>query len=702
VKQTGIDTGRAYFVFICSALVALAVVARIFIIQWGEAPEWKEMADNFATEFRNIEAVRGNILSDDGSLLATSLPLYEIRMDLAADGLTDQVFRDGLDSLAIQLADLFKNKSAREYRQSLLDAHRNGSRYHLVMGDANYNQVQEAKAFHIFKKGRFKGGVIFEKRSERTNPFDHLARRTIGYDKVGVKPVGIEGFFSETLKGVNGKRLERKLIGGQWMPVHDGNDLEPVDGQDLLTTIDINIQDVAHTALLRQMMANEAEYGCAVLMEVETGFVKAISNIKKVGENYREEYNYAVGAATEPGSTFKLPALLAAMEEGVVDITDSVDTGNGKRRYFDRIMRDSNDKGYGKITVERAFELSSNVGISSVVYEGFQKDPQRFVNRIHAMGLGNPLGVDMYGEGQPMVKSMSDDSWSGVTLPWMSIGYETLITPLQTLAFYNAVANNGVMVKPQFVSEYRKGGVATWKAEPIVLNPSIASAENVRLCQQMLEGVVERGTASNLRNQDYRIAGKTGTAQIATNGGYKVQGESVYQASFVGYFPADNPKYSCIVLVSAPSNHIYYGNLVAGPVFKEIADKIFAKRFDLQKQPPSKPVEYITALPVSKDGSANELSRVYREIGLTPPAELAGAAYVHTTTGEDAITAQPLSVYDDKVPNVKGMGLSDAIHLLESQGIAVQSQGRGYVKQQSLPPGTPIKGGMQIQIYLAL
>lgn len=691
--------------FIVTCVVAVSVMARMFMIQWAEAPEWRAMAENFVTEYRNTEAVRGNILSDDGSLLATSLPLYEIRMDLAADGLDDQVFRDGLDSLSICLAALFPEdgKTAREYRQALLDARNDGKRYHLVQREVKYNEVQKAKEFPIFKKGRYKGGVIFEKQNKRIYPFGQLARRTIGYEREDVTPVGLEGAYSADLRGVDGKRLERRLIGGQWMPLHDRDDVEPQDGKDLFTSIDINIQDVAETALLRQLQENEADHGCAVLMEVETGFIKAIANLtydEKYG--YIEKFNYAVGEATEPGSTFKLPALLAALEEGVVETTDTVDTRNGKRRFFDRTMRDSNDKGYGRVTVQRAFELSSNVGISSVIFDGYRQDPQRFVDRIHAMGLGQSLGLEIKGEGRPSIKSTDDKTWSGVTLPWMSIGYEMLLTPMQILTFYNAVANDGVMVKPQFVTGFREHGETTWTAEPIVLNPSIASRENIERCKEMLEGVVEQGTASNLKNKDYKIAGKTGTAQIADNGTYGHKGERSYQASFVGYFPADNPQYTCIVVVSAPSNHIYYGNLVAGPVFKEVADKVFAKRFDLQKEEREKERELITRIPVSKNGAQADLNKVFAELSVDLHSADADAPYVHTSTKEERVDASPLTLYEGKVPNVKGMGLNDAIHLLENQGLTVEVSGRGFVKQQSLIPGTIVRDGMQIQLELSL
>jgi len=457
---------------------------------------------------------------------------------------------------------------------------------------------------------------------------------------------------------------------------------------------------------MKQLQENGAHHGCAILMEVRTGHIKAIANLTfdEKSQSYVERYNYAVGEATEPGSTFKLPALLAAMEEGLVRVTDSVQTGNGKRKYFDRIMHDSNDKGYGKISVQRAFELSSNVGISSVVYDGFRKDPQRFVDRLNTMGLGRPLGLEIKGEANPVLKNTRDKSWSGVTLPWMSIGYETMMTPLQILSFYNAVANDGVMIRPLFVSEVRDKGETVWTAEPVVLNPSIASKQNLALCRNMMEGVVLHGTASNLKNTQYAIAGKTGTAQIASKerGGYGAKGDRSYLASFCGYFPAEAPEYSCIVVVTAPSNAIYYGNLVAGPVFKEIADKVFAKRFDLQRGEQVASKEEYGKIPVSKDGRQGDLNKVFSELGIPMHSADPDADWVRTETKEDRVDALAQSVNNAQVPNVKGMPLVDALYILENQGLVVRTSGKGVVKNQSLLPGSPIRKGMDISLELSL
>jgi cell division protein FtsI (penicillin-binding protein 3) len=708
MKEQNKDINRAYLVFIFTCLAAIVVLVKLFMVQWAEAPEWKEMAENFVTEYREIDAIRGNILADDGSLLATSVPIYEIRMDLAATALTDDVFSSGIDSLALGLAEIFSHsgRSSADFKKAIIAARRDGNRYFLVKRGVKYHEVQRAKALPIFREGRNKGGVIFEKQNKRIYPFGELAKRTIGYAIDGVTPVGLEGAYAHNLSGVNGKRLERRLIGGQWMPIRDGNEIEPQDGYDLVSTIDINIQDVAESALLKQLQLNNAHHGCAILMEVKTGHIKAIANLTydEKSQTYAERYNYAIGEATEPGSTFKLASLLAALEEGVVKVTDSVDTGKGRRKFFDRVMHDSNHEGYGKVTVQRAFELSSNVGISSVIFDGFRKDPQRFVDRLHAMGLGRSLGLEIKGEGVPVLKSTSDKTWSGVTLPWMSIGYETTMTPLQILSFYNAVANDGALIKPQFVSEIRDKGELVWQADVEVLNPAIASKQNLAHAREMLEGVVKQGTASNLKNAQYHIAGKTGTAQIADqeSGGYGSLGERTYLASFCGYFPAEAPEYTCIVVVSAPTNQIYYGNLVAGPVFKEIADKVFAKRFDLQQTTHDNSRYDLATIPISKDGRQRDLSKVFSELGIPMHSADPDADWIRTETKEHRVDAVAQNVKENKVANVKGMPLVDALYILENQGLTVHAKGKGVVKSQSLQPGTEIYRGMDISLDLSL
>ncbi len=694
---------RLYIVFLLVGVFAIAILVRLFMVQYVEPKEWKEMAQNFVTEYRDIEATRGNIYAADGSLLATTLPHYEIRMDLTVDALTDEIFNDNIDGLSEGLADLFKSKGRNKtyYKNRLKEARRKGNKYCLVEKAVEYGEVQKAKELPIFNKGRFKGGVIFEKENKRIYPFGVLASRTIGYYRDSVNKVGLEGSFAKLLGGTNGKRLERRIVGGQWMPVGDGNDVEPVDGFDVYTTIDINIQDVAESALLKQLEKNDAQYGTVILMEVKTGYVKAIANLER-GKNgkYGESYNHAVGTASEPGSTFKLASVLALLEEGVVKVTDSIDTENGKTKFYDRVMRDSNNKGYGVINVGEAVEHSSNVAISKFVNEGFKNNPQQFIDRLYSMGLGHSLGVSIKGESVPYIKNTSDNSWSGVSLPWMSIGYEVTLTPLQILAFYNAIANDGKLLRPQFVSRIEKDGELVKELLPVVLNESIASKHSIDAVKSMLEDVVVKGTAKNLKNTSFSIAGKTGTAQIATNGRYTNDGQKSYQASFVGYFPADNPQYSCMVLVSAPGKDVYYGNQVAGPIFKETAEKVYAKNFSIQKDFDRQIVETSTKLPISKNGNRDELTQVFEALKVPVKTSTGSSDWVTTTTGKDAVGLSNINFKEGKMPNVVGMGLSDAIYLLESAGLRVDVNGRGTVKKQSLIPGEIVIKGTLIKIQL--
>lgn len=488
------------------------------------------------------------------------------------------------------------------------------------------------------------------------------------------------------------------------MPIKDGNEVEPIDGKDLVTSIDINIQDVAESALKKQLELHNAEHGCVVLMEVKTGYIKAIANLSdRYGDGYYEYYNYAVGEATEPGSTFKLPALMAALEDGLVEIDDSVDTKHGKHKFFDRTMRDANDRGYGKISVQQAFEKSSNVGISRVIYDAYHKNPQRFIDRLYSMGLGKKLEVSIAGEGSPKIKNVSDASWSGVTLPWMTIGYESLLTPLQILAFYNAVANDGVMVRPQFVTKVLQHGKVVEEHNPVVINPSICSKQTIEKARILLEGVVSpEGTASNLHNAVVSIAGKTGTAQIANDKyGYHYDQKVSYQASFVGYFPTDEPKYSCIVVVNGPTNDVYYGNQVAGPIFKEIALKIYARDPEFQTDPQHEDQELLVGVPISKSGNAQDLKTVFDHFEV--PIEIIDldAEWVTTVSQEDRVTFKKTILKPELVPNVLGMCAQDALYLMEQAGLDVRLSGRGIVKKQSIPPGSRIQDGMHVQLELS-
>jgi len=511
--------------------------------------------------------------------------------------------------------------------------------------------------------------------------------------------VGIEGAYDKELKGIEGYRLERRIRGDDWIPINDANEIEPEDGQDVVTTIDLDLQDVAENALKAQLVQNGADHGTVVVMEVQTGKVRAIANLSRDEDgNYGEEYNYAVGEATEPGSTFKLATMIALLEDGRVQPGDIVDIGNGETAYYGNRVVDSQHSARGKITVQRAFEVSSNVGMTKLAYENYKKKPEQFVNRLYELGLNQQLGIEIKGEGQPDIKYPDSKDWSGISLPWMAMGYEVKVTPLQILALYNAVANDGKMVKPVFLEEILSHGKVVKRGESEVLHNHICSRETLDDIKKMLEGVVDSGTASNLANNHYKIAGKTGTAQLSlSKEGYS----GLYQASFVGYFPADQPKYSCIVVVNAPSKQIYYGNVVAGPIFRAITDRIYVREYEMQGELAQINGQTIQA-PYSKSGNGEALSSVFKYLGLTLQRQDEESPWVSTRSTPDGVISSSREISSGLVPNVKDMGLKDAVYLMESRGLKVVSDGRGTVRGQSLAPGSIIRKGAEIKLDMSI
>lgn len=689
---------RVYVMYILLAVFSAGIVIKTGQIMFVQGDEWREKAENLTLKYHTIEAARGNIYDHKSRLLATSVPIYEVRFDPNADALTDAVFNQHIDSLAYRLSGLFRDKSAFQYKRQLVNARNNKERYHLIKRKVNYTELQQLRTFPIFRKGRYKGGFIYIQQNRRQKPFRVLAARTIGYDREN-ESVGLEGAYSETLSGTGGKRLMKKIAGGVWMPVNDANEVEPEDGADLVTTIDINIQDVAENALLKQLQKHDANHGCVVLMEVNTGEIRAIANLTRGSDqNYYESYNYAIGAGSEPGSTIKLASFMAAMEDGYIDLDTEIETGNGKHLFYNTPMFDSKEGGYGTIKAKRAFAVSSNIAIAKIIDKYYRSEPQRFVDKLKDFHLNEPTGVEIAGEGIPYIKDADDKTWSGITLPWMSHGYELRLTPLQILTFYNAVANNGKMVKPRFTSAVTKHGKTIKRFDPVVLKEQIASKETIAKAREMLEEVVNAGTAGNLSNAAYKVAGKTGTAQIAKGAtGYD---KVLYQASFCGYFPADDPKYSAIVVVNAPSKNVYYGNLVAGPIFKEIADKVYSTSVNFHREFLAQRDENAIHLPVSKNGDYSRLSQVFTSIGVPYKTGTSRAEWVTTQTGRDTVKIFEKEFIDNLVPNVRGMALQDAVFILENMGLRVSAKGKGAVKMQSLPPGTRIQKGTEIKLRL--
>lgn len=690
---------RVRIAFLLTFLVAGMVIFRIAKIQYIEGDHWRSLGETLGIQAMNVKATRGNIYADDGSLLATSLPFYRLAVDpyLPKDGL----YKNNIDSLSYLLARYYKDLTPTQYKRKIDEARKKGRRYlTLNRKEIGYQDKKLMENWPLFREGRLKGGVLFEKVEKRFLPFSHLGIRTIGSvndNDRGV--VGLEYSFNTQLAGINGKGLYQKMAGGGWKPIYDGTERRPVDGLDIQTTINVDLQDVTESALLNELQKHEADYGVAIVMEVRTGEIKAISNLSRNSKGeYYERYNYAVGSqgSREPGSTFKLASMIALLEETDIQLSDSIDTGNGKLEFFDKTMRDHKPGGFGKLTVQEIFEKSSNIGVAKLVSHFFRNEPEKFINYLKRMNLHQPLDFQMVGEGKPYIKDPSDSTWSGVSLPWMSHGYELKMTPLQMLALYNAVANNGKMVKPMIVKGVMRADRMVEEFDTEIINERIASKETLTQLKLMMEGVVERGTAKNINHSHYKIAGKTGTAKKVKNGRYVKE----YYTSFAGYFPAEAPRYSCIVVIDNPKGYQIYGSDVSAPVFKEIADKIYSLELDMHEIG-TEERSYITGVfPYIKAGKREELAMICNELGISNHAK-SETEWVKTSVINDAVYWKANDVKYEVVPDVRGMTLRDAIYVLENLGLEVEVNGRGRVSTQSMTPGGKITKGSTIKLQMS-
>jgi len=644
---------------------ASSIIFKLIDIQFTNGDYYRELSENRV--FKNIEipANRGNIYSEQGRLLATSVPKYDIRFDALAP--TENNFNEYIEELSIKLGENF-NKPSEYYIKTLTNARINKNRYLLIARNLGYLEYMKIKNFPLFKLGSFKGGIITEQYTKRDYPIGGVAQRTVGYERYddfgNVTRPGIDGAFGpKYLKGENGSRLSQKIGKGQWKPVEDFNQKEPRDGYDIYTTINIEIQDVAHFALLEQLEYYEADHGSVIVMETSTGEIRAISNLGRTSEGkYYEKLNYAIGESHEPGSTFKLMAMVAALEDKVVDTSDVIDTRNGVLSFYGRKVKDSKKGGYGKISAAKAFEVSSNTGLVQIVNNGYEKNPEKFIDRIFSMGLNNQLDLELIGEGKPIFTHPSDKkNWDGLDLPWMAFGYGISLTPLQTLTFYNAIANNGKMVKPRFLKEVRSFDNVIETFDTQIINSSICSKETINKVKQMMINVVEKkhGTAHNIYDKNFSMAGKTGTCQTEY-----WKNSNLYISSFAGYFPAEDPKYSCIVVIHKPNKTKgYYGNVVAAPVFKKIAQKIYSETPIVQEQ------KFLNEINILKEDS-NDINPYY------------------------------MSLNSSIMPDLSKMELMDAIALLENFGMKVIIQGKGKKINQSIKKGKTVKKDQKIILRL--
>ena len=675
-------------VIMISSLVIVAAVA-IFIqlifvqVEFSDAIAFNDPA----VAMIDVPSPRGNIYDVNGNLLAISMPVYTIAIDATQS--SDTLFENNYLKLADGLSGIFSDVSSSEFSKKLRHARRDKKQYLKLRSGVRFSELQLVKTLPILKEGRYDGGFVYTQQTKRMHPFGHLCERTIGYAREK-SDVGIEKAYNHYLKGQDGKRLMQKINGGIWKPISNTQDVEPVVGSDVYSTIDIRIQDIAQTALLRSLEKYEAENGSVILMDVKTGAIRAMSSLERTSEGkYAENFNYAIGAAYEPGSTFKLASLLVALEDGVVDTSHVVDTKNGAFKFYDRTMKDSNYHrgGHGKISVGKAFEVSSNIGIARTIVNHYKDDPQRFIDRLARLGVSDKLDFELIGEAEPWIKNTNDSTWSGVSLPWMAFGYEIKMSALQILALYNAVANDGVLLKPRLVDKVKRAEKIIESNDIEVLNPSICSENTIQILQNLLIGAVKKGTAQNIYSEKYSSAGKTGTAKIALEGSYG----SEYRASFAGYFPAENPKYSCMVVVSKPKKEIgFYGNIVAAPVFKELRDNLFAEEaIEIPEIAKTFDHDYI--------GSSKDLNAIHHLLDYPKYQASQNERWLKS----DNKAFQTLEFSGDVMPNVKGMVAMDALYLLENMGLEVDFKGQGRVIKQSLKAGAKIKENQIIELILS-
>ncbi|HEY8388021.1 MAG TPA: penicillin-binding protein [Parasegetibacter sp.] len=690
---------RVYLCFLVMIIFSVLVLGKAFYLQHIEGDYWRSLGDSLHQRFEELSAERGTIYSADGSMLSTSVPEFDIYIDFAADGLREKGgkrFTENLDSLAYCLSALFKDQNKAAYKRQLELGYRKKSRYYPLKKKVSFSDYQQLRAFPLVRQGRNKSGFIVEVRTKRLTPFGLLANRTIGLARENAQNVGLERTYDSVLRGTTGRRLVRQVAGGAFIPV-EGTEIEPEKGKDIITTIDVNIQDITETALHKMLIENEATHGTCIVMEVKTGKIKAIANLARQPDgSYWESFNYAI-TASEPGSTFKLATLLALLEDKFVTLDHHVNLEGGAWKIGNRTVFDSERHNLTEVTLKKAFEQSSNVGMAKLASTYYGSKPEDFVKHLRRLHLDQVSGIDLLGESNPIIKTPANKSWSATTLPWMSFGYEVMISPLQTLMIYNAVANNGRMMKPYLVSEIVKDGITISKKEPVVLEEKVCSPETLKQLKEALEGVMINGTGKSISSPEFTMAGKTGTALVAN--GRKGYSERIYQSSFAGYFPADDPVYSCIVVIkNKPFAKKFYGASVAGPVFKEIAGKLYALQVEDLNAVKTKLKKDSSSF--SYAGHVEDINRVFTTLGAKVKVNNSDSDWSVVSNKDDKIVLTGKEVGKNIIPDVKGMGLKDAIYLLENLGIRVITRGAGKVKSQSIDPGTPLSKGQTIYLEL--
>lgn len=693
---------RVYLCYILVVVACIAIFGKAIYIQQVQGKTWRGLSDSLHLRLDEIEAERGTIYSEDGQMLSTSIPQFDIYIDFRVDALREKngiLFRTHVDSLSQSLAGLFKDQSAGAYKAMLQQAYQKEEGYFLLRRKISFREYEQLRRFPLFRLGRYKSGMIANERTIRLNPYQMLAFRTIGLARDSNK-VGLEMTYDSVLKGRNGKRMVRTIAGGVSVPVDDTYEIEPETGKDIVSTIDVFIQDITETALMKMLIKNDADHGCAIVMEVKTGKIKAIANLgKRKDGTYWEDLNYAI-SPTEPGSTFKLATMMALLEDKKVTLNQGITLEHGAWRIAGQTVYDSEVHKENETNVQHAFELSSNVAMAKLAATYYSGAPNQFIRHLKKMRMDTLTGVDLRGEGRPVIYKPGGRMWGPTTLPWMAFGYNLLVTPLQTTALYNAVANDGKMMRPYLVSAVKDEGVLLREFDPVLVDEAICSKLTLQQLRTCLEGVCTNGTAKELfKGTPYKVAGKTGTALVAN--GSRGYGDKIYQSSFAGYFPADDPQYTCVVIVkNKPHAAVYYGGAIAGPVFKEIADRLYST-YIRQSHTNTAAVKKADSSVYKYAGNRQDMALLSSKLSLRyTDSTMRTDEWVDMSGKNAAIGWSKRAVTDNMMPQLKGMGLKDAVYLCESMGLKITVRGKGKVTDQSIMAGQPIAKGQLVNVAL--
>ncbi|MCO5230024.1 MAG: transpeptidase family protein [Chitinophagales bacterium] len=687
---------RIYVVYAFIFMSAIAILVQIYRIQNYKGDYWIQKSKELSTKLFTIPAERGNIYAHNDNLLATSIPFFNLYVDFGAQGMTQELFDKNVDSLAWYMATVFQKKSLNKYKSDLIQAKKNKKRYYLIQRKVNYPTLKEIQQWPLFREGKNKGGLIVETKQTRQNPYNLLAQRTIGVYRDNAPLVGLEAYYDTILSGKKGQVLKQKIAGGIWMPINDSLAIEPKNGKDIYTTIDINLQDVAETALLKALDSSQADFGCAIVMDVKTGAIRAMVNLGRNANGVLWEIeNYAVSFKSEPGSTFKAVSYLMLLDKGYITMNDTISNGGGAWNFYGRRMIDEHIH-ESVLSVKEAFARSSNIIVARLIDKNYKKNKKEFYNTLERYGLTKKSGIDLKGETAPIIGLPKN--WSNLSLPWRATGYEQTFSPLQLLTFYNTVANNGYRAKPYLVEKIAKNGKVIKTIEPEVSSTPIASQKAIDQLKAMLKEVIQnpKGTGRSIRSEYFELGGKSGTAKLLDRNTGRFS--SANQAMFAGFFPVKEPRYSCIVMVYNPKGIYRTGGGIAGPVFKEIAEKALAT--DTRIAPNyTKEITEAPEMIAKMKGENHQVKNILNHYGYN--TNFADEIdFVDIELRPSGVKLAPNTTSESKMPDLKGLNFDDALYLLESMGLKITYSGIGKVQNQSISPGTKVARGNHIYIVM--